>query len=292
MVSLELLSSLDGLIWLQSGNKVGEIFHQHQTTVSRNLKKCSETFGLHVQKCGGSWIVEGDYELLNLERAVHQSARFQGKSPLRLEANVWINSILCSPPPAGWVTGTNPDHRIKSQQSLQLLHENIIDACLCPSLEAPRKNKELRVIDLCETPIQLFVSANHPLLASTNISIEQLKHYPFQRSLQRSQPGIVEKLKAINAWTSQHNNECKPALEQINQDGVDQTLYLNDSLAKGPETSNLVPLPLSLNAKTGISLVFKHCFDKHSRTRSLCGTLKKRLRQHQTADLSLQILDY
>ncbi len=46
MVSLELLSSLDGLIWLQSGKKVGEIFHQHQTTVSRNLKKCSQAFGV------------------------------------------------------------------------------------------------------------------------------------------------------------------------------------------------------------------------------------------------------
>ena len=41
MVSLDLLSALDGLIWLQSGERVANLFMQHQTTESRNQKKCA-----------------------------------------------------------------------------------------------------------------------------------------------------------------------------------------------------------------------------------------------------------
>ena len=57
MVSLELLSSLDGLLWLQSGAKVGALFQQHQTTVSRNQKnvfKSLESHSLNTRKIGAN----------------------------------------------------------------------------------------------------------------------------------------------------------------------------------------------------------------------------------------------
>ena len=78
MVSLDLLSSLDGLLWLQAGKQVGTTFQQHQTTVSRNQRKCAQTFGLTLRKQKGTWALEGSTDLLNLEREVHQAARFIG----------------------------------------------------------------------------------------------------------------------------------------------------------------------------------------------------------------------
>ena len=47
MVSLDLLSALDGLLWLQSGERVANLFKQHQTTVSRNQKNVPKRSELH-----------------------------------------------------------------------------------------------------------------------------------------------------------------------------------------------------------------------------------------------------
>ena len=112
MVSLDLLSSFDGMIWLQSGKKVGALFEQHQTTISRNQKKCAQAFGIKLQKISSYWQPQEDSLLLQLERVVHQVARFQGKSSLRLDANRWLDSSLFNPPPPGWLIDS-----AKSQQS-------------------------------------------------------------------------------------------------------------------------------------------------------------------------------
>ena len=86
MVTVDQLCCLDGLIWLQSGNAVGALTLQHQTTVSRNQRKCAKTFGVDVLKRDGLWQIEGDCQLLELERGVHQAARLKLGQGLRLEA--------------------------------------------------------------------------------------------------------------------------------------------------------------------------------------------------------------
>ena len=292
MVSLELLSSLDGLVWLQSGTKVGELFHQHQTTVSRNLKKCSDVFGLSIYKQNGCWLMEGDCALLNLERAVHQSARLQGKSPLRLEVNGWSNSVLFPQPPTGWVASTSQANLLQPRQTLQLLRDNIIDAWLCLSPEAPQASEEFSVIDLCEAPIQFLVERGHPLLECTNISFELLKSYPFQRNLSKTLPGTVARLKKNNLWTQEHDCYRHSQLDLADHQGVSLTLHLPPLLANEPETSDLVPLVINLNIKTGISLIYKHSLGNNNQgIQSLSGFLRRQLRLHQPKHPSLQILD-
>ena len=106
MVSLDLLSSFDGMIWLQSGKKVGALFDQHQTTISRNQKKCAQAFGIKLQKIRSYWEPQEDSQLLQLERVVHQVARFQGKSSLRLDASRWLDSSIFNPPPPGWLVSS------------------------------------------------------------------------------------------------------------------------------------------------------------------------------------------
>ena len=136
MVTVEHLSSLDCLIWLQACHAVGEAIGQHQTTVSRHQKKCAEAFSIQVEKSGGEWRISGDTELLQLEREVHQAARLQAHHRLRLEANGYGTTTLGLKVPQAWVIGRS---RIQHAQHLnQLLKQRIIDAWLIgPRRERP-----------------------------------------------------------------------------------------------------------------------------------------------------------
>ena len=146
MVSIDLLASLDGLIWLQSGSKVGELFQQHQTTVSRNQKKCAQVFGITLSKNKNKWDAHGDLMLLQLERQVHQVARLQGKSRLRLEVNGWLDNPHFNPPPSGWIAGSA--NKLSDPHSIQCLRQHIVDAYLCPLAELPVESQDLATIPL------------------------------------------------------------------------------------------------------------------------------------------------
>ena len=146
VVSLELLSSLDGLIWLQSGTKVGALFQQHQTTVSRNQKKCANAFGISLYKHKKKWAINGDQTLLLLERKVHQIARLQGKSRLRIDVIGWLDSSIFNPPPSGWIIGSASN--LSNPHSLQCLQQRIVDVCLCPLTDLPVETELLKSIEL------------------------------------------------------------------------------------------------------------------------------------------------
>ena len=146
MVSIDLLASLDGLIWLQSGSKVGALFQQHQTTVSRNQKKCAQVFGITLSKNKNKWDTHGDLILLQLERQVHQVARLQGKSRLRIEVNGWLDNPHFNPPPSGWIAGSA--HKLSDPHGIQCLKQHIVDACLCPLTDLPIESQDLATIPL------------------------------------------------------------------------------------------------------------------------------------------------
>ena len=146
MVSVDLLSSLDGLIWLQSGSKVGALFQQHQTTVSRNQKKCAQVFGITLSKNKNKWDTHGDLILLQLERQVHQVARLQGKSRLRIEVNGWLDNPHFNPPPSGWIAGSA--NKLSDPHGIQCLRHHIVDAYLCPLINLPIESQDLATIPL------------------------------------------------------------------------------------------------------------------------------------------------
>ena len=146
MVSQDLLSSFDGMIWLQSGKKVGTLFEQHQTTISRNQKKCAQVFGIKLQKISSYWEPQEDSQLLQLERFVHQVARFQGKSSLRLDVNRWLDSSIFNPPPPGWLIDSA--NYLSNPHSLKCLQQRIVDVCLCPLTDLPVETELLKRIEL------------------------------------------------------------------------------------------------------------------------------------------------
>ena len=287
MVSLELLSSLDGLIWLQSGKKVGELFHQHQTTVSRNLKKCSQAFGVRFLKQGGAWLVDGDRQLLKLEREVHQCARFQGKAPLRLEANGWNSSVLSSPPPAGWVTGTSQVFGV--EHALQLVLDHIVDAWLCPLPDAPTSHAELSVIPLCEVPMQLLVAPDHPLLQQAGLTLEEIKHYPLHWMPATSYPGTKAMVEKLGLWP-RANSKPRAETDLPSLQASERIVHLSCALTQSRAKPTLVPLGLNLDAHTGVALIIRRDYSNNSCISALCSDLRKRLRHLQQSHPDIQLL--
>ena len=109
-------------------------------------KKCSRVFDITLYKHNKKWSVDGDQTLLQLERKVHQAARLQGKSRLRIEANEWLDSPHFNPPPLGWIVGSG--NNLNDPYGIQCLKKYIIDACLCPLNKLPTGAQDLEVIRL------------------------------------------------------------------------------------------------------------------------------------------------
>ena len=89
VVSIDSLACLDYLIWLRSGSAAAGRLGLTQPTVSRNVSRVSEIFGIELVKPNGEWDLVGDTTLLNLERSVHQRYRWFHELPLRIEAQYY-----------------------------------------------------------------------------------------------------------------------------------------------------------------------------------------------------------
>ena len=288
LVSLDLLTSLDGLIWLQSGKQVGIKFQQHQTTVSRNQKKCSQIFGLELKKHHGIWAIEGRNELLEMERKVHQFARFSGKAPLRIEVNSWNNGFLDSLNLGAWLTGACKPPGVNRCQYLLLA--NIVDAWLCPLDDTPSEIYGLKILPLCRVPLHLMVPTNHPLLSRSRITLDETKLYPWKQIPKGAYPKTEEQLRALGLWPTKHrNHKFEEALGDQNK--LNFMVQLGTILLHEESSTNLVPLPIELGANTGVSLIFRQEYAKHKAIEDLITSLRKRLKNHQTHHPEIQLLD-
>ena len=288
LVSLDLLDSFDGLIWLQSGKQVGTQFQQHQTTVSRNQKKCARTFGLALKKEHGSWTVEGNTELLELEREVHQAARLLEKAPLRLEANGWMDGLLCSPSPEGCVTGACKPLGVT--RCLNLLHSCIVDAWLCPLPDVPQHETDLSIHALCTLPMSLMVAPSHPLLQQRSVTLEEARRYPWKRIRRGAYPATEKQLRALNLWPPERRNKKidSATWEAIND--WELTVHLGSVLTSNGCTSGMVPLPLALGVETGLALIIKQKHASQKPIQNLIASLRQRLMEQQTQHPEIQLL--
>jgi len=305
LVGLDLLNSLDGLIWLQSGRQVGDRFRQHQTTVSRNQKKCAQAFGLALQKQGGYWHLSGDTNLLAMEREVHQTARLIGHGALRLEANGWLGSEFCDPPPEGWIVGACKP--IGVERSLALLHARIIDAWLCPLADEPSHDPALAAVPLCEMPLQLLVGNNHPLLRHRQLSLNAIRGYPWQRLPRGAYPGTQALLQTKGLWPPGRRSQ---SVDETLWDGLSEaevTVQMGSvlstlSAAKPSATSSAsiaadlapspaaVALPLDLETDIGVALVMRAEHADQPAIQALIAALLKRLQRIQTMHPELKLL--
>ena len=305
LVGLDLLNSLDGLIWLQSGRQVGDRFQQHQTTVSRNHKKCAQAFGLALQKQAGYWQLSGDTNLLAMEREVHQTERLMGQGALRLEANGWLGSEFCDPPPDNWIVGACKP--IGVERSLALLHARIIDAWLCPLADEPSHDPALAAVPLCAMPLQLLVGNNHPLLRHRQLSLDAIRGYPWQRPPRGAYPGTQALLQTKGLWPPGRRSQ---SIDETLWDGLSEaevTVHMGSvlstlSAAKPSAISSAstapdaapspasVALPLDLETNIGVALVMRAEHADQPAMQALIAALLKRLQQIQTVHSELKLL--
>lgn len=288
MVSLDLLTSLDGLLWLQAGKQVGETFQQHQTTVSRNQRKCARTFGLTLRKQKGTWALEGSTDLLNLEREVHQAARFEGQAPLRLEGNGWMDGLLCTPPPSGWLSGACKP--VGSARCLELLRERIVDAWLCPLPDLPSLDPRLSIHPLCALPMRLMVAPDHPLLNENDLSLERVKRYPWQRIKPGAYPGTEHLLKAHGVWPPARRGQNRQPPQDEGPHETSFRVHIGSILTSQPQQPALVPLPLNLEAVTGVALIVLREHADRPAIRNLDARLRQTLQEARNLHPEIQLL--
>lgn len=178
MVSVEELACLDLLLWLRTGHAAGQRLRVNQSTVSRRVQHCLNTFGLRHQRVGGEWLVRGSRELLAMERLVHQRHRLLSGDGLRLEADPWLGSLLAAPPPRGWQSGTYDDLFLR--RPLHLLRERIIDAWLTSlANEFPDpQDPDWVLLPIGSMPWHLMCDSRHPLARETGLALNDLLRFP------------------------------------------------------------------------------------------------------------------
>lgn len=240
-----------------------------------------------------------------MEREVHQTARLMGQGALRLEANGWLVSEFCDPPPDAWIVGACKP--IGVERSLALLHARIIDAWLCPLADEPSHDPALAAVPLCEMPLQLLVGNNHPLLRHRQLSLDAIRGYPWQRLPRGAYPGTQALLQTKGLWPPGRRRQ---SVDEILWDGLSETevtvqmgsVLSTLSAAKPSATSSAsiaadaapspasVALPLDLETDIGVALVIRAEHADQPAIQALIAALLKRLQQIQTVHPELKLL--
>ncbi|WP_094555345.1 response regulator transcription factor [Synechococcus sp. 1G10] len=159
MVDLDRLEALDTLIWMRGSDAAAIAIFATQSTIIRRSRHALQAFGVSLQRGHGTWRVSGDSDLLDLERRIHQEARFCGNRRLRLHMPWWtsslINAELRKQVAIRWTA--HPDGvRNREDDPISLLKNRVIDACFVTPTQMPVVDPDLSVIDLYQSDIHLM----------------------------------------------------------------------------------------------------------------------------------------
>ena len=276
VVDLDALAALDALQWLRTGDEVSRRFGISSPTISRQSKKCLELFDVELQRVSGEWDIVGDSTILLLERRVHQTARWMGHRPLRLEATYWSGPLLCTPSPDRWLLGLS--NIVGVRRNFQLVRERIVDACVTGLPDVPPyDDKDLVSINLSSMPVFFVCSPDHPLLKEPHLSFEHIARYPTLGLPTGSYPKVEASLKSIGLW-----NDCV-RMSRYQRDAwegkseAELTIGYGTALSIEISGGSLVRLPLGLPFLSGESIVVHREFAEHPETTALCDLLMSRL---------------
>lgn len=288
MLSLESLACLDLSLWLRSGEASGQRLGLSQSTVSRNCRKALQLFQLKLHKKEQEWQLQGDTFLLQLERRVHQLARWQGLALLRLEATYWSGPLLASPAPEHWLLG-NCDI-VGVGLPLALLQQGVIDAWLASGPDWPDDDDpNLIALPLCHYPVHLVVNANHPLLQQASISWDDVAAFPSLALPPGNYPKVQACLQKLGLWNSPMRMGRYQRERWEGRTEKDLTIgyatVLSEQVA-GP----MARLPLGLPLASGEALVLRREFASHPQTLALAAELQRRLEPFAAAAKEITLL--
>lgn len=288
MLTLECLASLDLSLWLRSGQAAGQRLGLNQSSVSRKCNQALELFGLELVKQDQEWSLQGDAALLQLERRVHQLARWQDLAPLRLEATYWSGPLLATPAPAGWLLGTCDI--VGVGLPVALLRQRVIDGWIAAGPDWPDPDDpELVALPLCRYPVHLVVGPNHPLLNQGPISWDDVAAFPSLALPPGTYPKVEACLKQLGLWNAPVRMRRYRRERWEGQTEADLTIGYATVLSERVAGS-LVRLPLDLPLNSGESLVVRREFGPHPHTLALAAELHRRLEAFAAAAPELTLL--
>jgi hypothetical protein len=254
LVGIQVLEALDGLQWLRTGEEVAKRFSISQPTVTRYCSKALQVFDLELERRDGEWELNGDQTILLMQRRVHQMARLQGLSALRMEAAYWNATTYCSTLPQGWLLGQS--NMVGISRNFRLLRERVIDCWVAGLPDIPQcDDPELGAVVLSDMPVFFTCSPEHPILRRQQIDYCDIAEFPTLALPKGAYPLVERSLGALGLWN----------------DGVRMTRYRRDAWEGRSEADlvigyatplsmmvsggNLCRLPLLLPFRSGDALV-------------------------------------
>ena len=278
MIDQDSLAALDGLQWLRTGEAVEQHFGFTASTISRQSRRCLQRFGLRLKREQGEWCLAGDTTLLQMERRVHQTARWLAHRPLRLEATYWSGPLLCTDLPPRWSLGLSSI--VGVPRNFQLLRERIVDVFLAglPDLPAP-EDPDLTAVVLSSMPVFFVAAADHPLSREASLSLADIARFPSLALPPGSYPLVEAALKNLGLW----NDPVRMGRyrRDLWEGRAEEELVIGYGTPLSLEVSGggLVRLPLELPFRSGEALVVRRDFAEHADLLSLRKLLLARLRQ-------------
>lgn len=278
VVEIDTLACLDYLIWLRTGDAVSKRTGLNQSTISRNLHKCCETFFLNVKKINNEYVITGDDTLINLERYVHQYHRWKSYRPLRVEGMFWSGRTYLATPIDGFVFG-NHDY-MHVAQPLAMLRTGMLDAWIAPYPDCPAADdSELASFPLAYFPCHLIAIESHPLFSITReLTLEDLTDYPSLALPEGAFPIFEDYAKSLGLW----NSPSSIYRYDINKWEGRNATELTTSFASIFGLDFFDPpqkiLPFQLYKEFGDVLVVKREFANHPMCQNLRNALHERLK--------------
>lgn len=277
MVELDALQALDGLQWLGSGEEAGKRFGVSQSTVSRHCAKALRVFDLTLERRHGEWDLFGDHTYLDLERSVHQRARWLGHRPLRLEATYWSAPVIGPGLPTEWILGRS--NIVGIQRNFQLLQDRVVDGWIAGLPDLPTSaHPDLAAIALTRMPVFFTCAPGHPLLDRDSLTYAEIAEFPTLALPAGSYPLVEAALKRIGLWTNEvrmrryrrdlWEGQCEDRL----------VIGYGTPLSMQASGDRLCRLPLDLPFESGDALVVHRDFLEHPRLVELLSHLEGRFR--------------
>jgi len=291
VVNQDTLACLDALQWLRTGSEASARLGISAPMISRHTKKCLDLFDLELQRMNGEWHTVGDMTTLLLERRVHQTARWLGYRPLRLEATYWSGPLLCTPPPEGWVLGLC--NIVGTPRNFQLVKERIVDAYITGLPDIPcADDPELTAYSLSNMPVFFVVKPGHPLIGKDNLSYDDIATYPTLGLPEGAYPRVEKSLKSIGLWNDivRMTRYKRERWEGLTED--DLTIGYATCLSMTISGGNLVPLPLELPFQSGEAIVVRREFAMKPELINLRSHLVSRLENLANGHPELSLSDH
>jgi len=229
--------------------------------------------------------------LINLQRRVHQTLRWQHGQGLRLDAQHWCQHWLTAAAPARWCPGNG--NYFETTRSLQLLQHGVVDAWVCSGPDVPRHD-DLLAIPFVTLPIWLVVKPGHPLVQrGERVTFADLADYPVLPLPDGAFPVFQGILQDLGLWSCPRRDarfKQAPCYGRVPLEEMMIAFETPLRMAAG-EAEVWCPLPLQLPVAVSEVVMVRHQFAGDPHLLGLLHALAERAKALAIGHPGVQVHD-